>query len=379
MKIADGRWHHMAAVFAETGGAQINVTFRIKWVTVGTILNRDFLREGVFAGLKEAVARVAGSGASSEDVSIVLEDSLFKPSAVEWEYAMRAYCLINSPPETVLPRVNQLKGAKRLALETAAAVRAVPDMQVAVSPTYFVEDIVADPEDVTLPQVLPAGIAKLWVDGYEGRGAMIYDRVGSPDGADLDNIGLDGQIVIGGGQLGRPIGAQVGRFRMWTVALTPGQLREVRQCTLPDLRELIGGVAPYGLVASYDLRGSFENAVNASDPSSFLNVSGGEVDPMYQYPVQVEVGQEGGAFVKGGVCHYDGCPKGSPSRGCPLKREVRFNSQEKCAEFAAWNFCSQAGQNRGRPAMPHLEGCHAGGPISGLGGPFSWRVNRTTR
>lgn len=390
LQVNDGRWHHVAAVFSDVGGAQINVTVRVKWVDVATINNRLELREPVFGALQEAFARVAGSGARKEDVIIRLENALFKPTPVFWEYAMRAYVLINSPLETVQPRMTELRASRRLALEVAAAVRSVELMTIATSPDYTVDDIVADPEDVTLPEVLPTGSATLWVDGYEASEAITYDLRGGPDDTEeFDNVGMDGQIVVGGGQLGRAIGAQVGQFRIWNVALSQVHLEGVRQCTLPDLSALIGGAPPHGLIGSYELRGTFKNAANVTTPPNVSTAAEVEILPLYIYSVDMELGpdpnpdvelggEEGGAFVKGGVCSHNQCPSSSPGRGCPLGREVRFESQDSCEDFAAWNFCRKAGQSRGRPAMPEHQGCHAGGPITGRGGPFSWRVNRTT-
>lgn len=419
--IADGQWHHVAAVFATEGGAQIEIFVRIKWVMTNTIINR-FL-EPVAQGLKEALARVAGSGAKVEDISITLSDALFKPTPVFWEYALGVTCLMNTPLDAVESRIAELKAAQRLGDAMAAAVRAVPDIEIAVAQDFFVEDIVADPEDITLPQVNPAGVAQIYVDGFLGQGVVTYDPVGEQG---FENVGEDGQFVLAGGQLRRTLDGQVGRFRLWNQALTQDQLREVRECGFPDLRKVVGGPAPHGLVASYDLDGDFTNNANqtiaaraameaaVSPPFDLSELEefkllyrGMPNDPDFEpfanatYYIDAQWGSldvgtiagkslggdgegasAGGEFVMGGPCHHARCPASSPDTGCPLmqNQEVKFNSRESCEDFAAWNFCSLAGQSRGRPGVTGLQGCHAGGSIANSQGlPLSWRQQPPTR
>merc|ERR1711972_992187 len=65
-------------------------------------------------------------------------------------------------------------------------------------------------------------------------------------------------------------------------------------------------------------------------------------------------------FVRGGVCHYGQCPAMSDD-GCPLSRELKFNSSSGCESFARFTFCRTASPNRQRPPHAAFDGCHAGG------------------
>mmetsp|Transcript_49927 Transcript_49927/g.131636 ORF Transcript_49927/g.131636 Transcript_49927/m.131636 type:complete len:187 (+) Transcript_49927:2-562(+) len=176
------------------------------------------------------------------------------------------------------------------------------------------------------------------------------------------------------------MGCQASRFRLWSLALSVPQMRAVQPCTLPSLAEIIGGAFPHGLMASFDLDGSY---ANTAPGSTYPTAEGGLAHQASQVvtvegeeEVEVEVPEFTGGFERGGRCHVPRCPLKSPETGCPLiaGKELRFDSVEGCEEYSGLNFCRVAGPSRNRPALAGLGGCHAGGPIAAQGRPLGWRV-----
>lgn len=367
--LQDGNWHHVAAVFSDSGGAQIGIHFRIKWVGYSSLLNRASIEQDVRVGLQETLANVAGSGTEMEDIFLTLADGTRLLSPTNSEYALLVQALINTPTAVMPARVAELSVAERLASAVTAAVQGVPHIDSVVSAEFSVQDIKAEISDVSLPVVYPTGSAQLYVDGFAGTGSLTY--VKTDEMGEEDNIGMDGEFVIGGGRLGITMGCQVAHFRFWSVALSPSELKQVRQCTLPQLSQLIGGPPPYNLTLSYDLDGSYDNS--AAD-SPFSQAAPGFLRYSQDGIMGITL-MDTGLFVKGGPCNYERCPMKSPDSGCPLapKSEVKFWSKETCDEFAALRFCREVGPSRGRPPRSLLQGCHAGGPTSVWERPLSRR------
>jgi len=193
-------------------------------------------------------------------------------------------------------------------------------------------DVIIYCTELTLPALAYTGIASLYVDGLRGSGTVTFTP-----GA--DNLGMEGQLLVGGGHRGRAVACEVSRFRIWSTALATWQLEQLQRCDPASPRTIVGGAWPHDLLASYRLNGSYANAVAGTGFAALEDTSGG-------------------GFVFGGLCHHERCPPTSPE-GCLLSpgREVRFDSVERCSAFAAWERCRTAGASRGRP--PELMGCSA--------------------
>jgi len=190
-------------------------------------------------------------------------------------------------------------------------------------------DTIVVTSEFTLPYVRSVGIARLYVDGFPGIGTLTYVPLD-------DNIGMDGQLVVGGGYKGRAIHGEVSRFRIWSLPLTASQIQQLRGCSLPSLPSLVGGGWPFGLRAAYILNGTYEDTAGTG----------------FQALEKVSEGQ----FIVGGLCSTERCPEKS-SDGClhVSGRELFFDSIENCESFARYVHCTVAGGNRERPAS--LTGC----------------------
>jgi len=328
------------------------------------LMVNDLVRLPMLENIRQIVADSMGSGTTAEDVLIRLEDATEKPTPVFWEYAFRCFCTINSPPETVNAKLNELLAKARLAKAVALAVQATPLIHLLVSSNFVVRDIIVDPEDVSLPSTAEVGSAELFVDGIRGHGVLTYlpeDEFGP------DYIGMDGQFVLCGGLNGTAIDCQVQDFRFWNRALSHTQVRAVQPCKLPDLRGVMGGAFPYGLAAWYRFDGSFENSAPASTyPAAEGRDAASSGFPMFNLDgdQREEYRNRGalGRFARGGRCAYPRCPAADPETRCPLvpSSELRFNNPQDCAAYARLNFCRRAGPSRGRPSGPELDGCHIG-------------------
>mmetsp|Transcript_80077 Transcript_80077/g.166565 ORF Transcript_80077/g.166565 Transcript_80077/m.166565 type:complete len:590 (+) Transcript_80077:260-2029(+) len=377
ISLKDGSWHHIAAVFSNSGGGQISFSFRMVWIDYDKLMNRETVQADFILALRTTIAEIAGSGTTVEEVSVTLSDGLVKPTPVFWEYATTVDCTINSRPDLVEPRSAELASSKRITENVVAAAQAVTNIRLVVADEYTSEDIEARTEEVVLPTSNNTGMVSLLVDGYEAQDGWVnYAQLD-------DNVGLDGEFVIGGGRLGIAFGCQVSRVRLWNRMLSAEQLRALYPCFPPSINEVVGGESPYGLILSWDFDGSIANTAPDTSYFSVNLVDGREFEySVVNYDAGADLWAQPdttSAFVEGGPCHYDGCPTFSPpvgrhQGGCPLssEREVRFKTLEKCEEFAAFRFCRSSGPSRGHAANPVLNGCHAGGPFAWKGQPLSW-------
>uniref|UniRef100_A0A7S4PXR4 Uncharacterized protein n=1 Tax=Alexandrium monilatum TaxID=311494 RepID=A0A7S4PXR4_9DINO len=320
--VADGRWHHVAAVFQRgSGGAQVTFSIKVDHVEYALLTSVAGLVPLFEDSFKRAIAAAADT--TADHISTILEDGYVKPLR-----AVRVHCSINVPAENADTMRSRLSTVPWVGGVVAKNIMNTPRMYNAI-PTG--PDTVVVTSQMTLPLVRVVGNARLYVDGFPGVGTVTYAPI-------VDNIGMDGQLVVGGGHKGRAISCEVSRFRLWSVALAPAQLQKLRGCVLPSLPSLVGGPWPHGLQASYALNGTRADAAGTGF-EALQSVSGGR-------------------FIVGGSCSADRCPRTSP-HGCLLVagRELRFNSVDQCESFARFVHCRVAGSSRGRPAA--LTGCAA--------------------
>eukprot|EP00928_Gymnodinium_smaydae_P018813 TRINITY_DN17171_c1_g3_i1.p1 TRINITY_DN17171_c1_g3~~TRINITY_DN17171_c1_g3_i1.p1 ORF type:complete len:553 (-),score=89.55 TRINITY_DN17171_c1_g3_i1:91-1749(-) len=365
--VADGKWHHVAAVFRQTGGARILVKLKCE----------NFIYERMYAAaigvpaldteLKWFIASAMGEAADVDPYGITVEyndgkdASLYGAIEIKW---IDIHAKINVAPHAAETAIGLLSTSVLYKVE-----QAILDYTVAMAVKYpnRLPRVIEGPperEDLPLNATLAdvprltreAGSAFLVVDGYHGDGWLTYLPPNVPR---EDNIAMDGNLQVGGGLLGRPLDAQISRFRLWSRGLDDALLAAVRGCTWPaSLSALLGGAYPHNLEADYSLRGHVANSVTGTRDA----VSGTGI---------IDLVQVRGAFEVGGVCGpYGSCPYWSVDK-CPLARQVPFVSLKRCVEFSEWTFCTLAGQGRGLPVHSSRQGCHAGAVGLGAASPLS--------
>jgi len=93
------------------------------------------------------------------------------------------------------------------------------------------------------------GMGMLYLNGkYLG---YVNYNIGA--GLTMDNPGMDGQIVIGGGHLSRTTSCELSEVRMWDIALSAKDLENIMQCNPPKLK-------PANLRARYALQKDHRNS-----------------------------------------------------------------------------------------------------------------------
>ncbi|CAE8731891.1 unnamed protein product [Polarella glacialis] len=333
--VSDDKWHHVAAIWSKAAGNGTLITRSFKLFHIDySVMDGVFIEE-LGNNIKAAVA--FESGAMPDDVAVYLADIAILPeqgrTSLRWT--------VNAPVETV-----DMMLAKMLRSETF-----LQSMRGALFSTSSIDPVITGfltplsenvyIYDVTFPTIEYVGGAALYVDGIKQPGRLTFDVLD-------DNIGVDGSFLIGGGYLGRSLDCHLSRMRLWDKDLSPEQLAKVKLCEPqgPGRRTLVGGDWPYHLYADFKLSGDTTNAIGP--------FSGPGQVPM----AMLEDTGAGGGFVRGGLCNYDECPATGPENDCPLGRSLGFPSESECETFKNFNFCRLAGQSRGRPNMPHLNGCH---------------------
>lgn len=364
----DGDWHHVAAVFTPHGGSQIEISFRVMWIHWPMFASNAGLRPVVEQYIKEVIADIAGSGTVVDDLTIQFGNALEKPSPVIFNWGIFVSLIINTRPELLETKIVELTSKDRVADKVTAAIKMVPNVHLAVAPNYFIEDITIQIEQVSSPTFRDSGTARLFVDHYPAESGWVNFA------ANGENIGNDGEFVLCGGRTNVPIDCQVSRFRLWTMELTTEKFQRFSSCIPPDIREVIGGPPPHGLLAALELN----NVPNATNPvGSLLDGSSGLVFEHWIGNL-LTLPTSFGEFVQGGLCHYSQCPTVSPPirgvPGCPLVKgsEIRFRTIDDCERYSRHNFCRKAGESRGRPPRPGLNGCHVGGTVSSITRSQSW-------
>jgi len=298
----------------------------------------------VISIIKKEMAAIAKLNA--EDVFVTTWDDSLRIVGGYIRFGVNAS--LNSPIEsdvsdTILRLASRVLLAEALGVGIRERIMQLPSNGYPIKP--FGPDKIIEVSAITAPDITTVGSVDLYVDGIQQPGKITFDP-------GEDNIGQDGQFVVGGGYKSRPLNAEVMHVRLWSRALTQADLTTVSQCRMPSAETIFGETFPHDLHANYILDGNLSNSVAseisalAQSRSNSTNSSNSTTSP----------------FVRGGLCGHDHCPEASPE-GCPLvkKRQLTFNSTAACDEFARFNFCRRAGATRGRPPLPYFDGCHQGG------------------
>jgi len=366
LRVADGRWHHVAAVWQQSGGFQIAFSLKI-W-------NLDYVKMLKFPvthlTMEENVvlAIAAQARVTPEDVWVE-----FTKSELRVGMAVNASFIVNSPTlELAKATKNMLSAPNTLkpAIEAGISVEVMKIVAMELSITETLNGyIYMSTEDFVMPQINSAGTAQLYIDGFPGKGEIVY----APEG---ENIGMDGELLFGGGMLGQAVNTELSRIRLWSRALTKDQLMAVSGCELPQLDALLGGSWPYGLAGSWTLNSDLSNSAGTDfmpledvNYSSYVPGTGelGTPEPPEPAPTPAPIWDgtvthaSAGSFIPSTRCGATRCPKQSP-QGCLLNpgRAVPFNTLEECERFNKMNFCRTSGSQRGKWVTADADGCHAG-------------------
>lgn len=331
--IVDARWHHIAAIWrSSSGGGQMN--FKVWHADLLRIEERDVLYSDLQTIIIDTIAEFARVPANG--IRLIFWDDSVRVIGGYTRFGVN--CTIN-PSMTSDISDPMLRLASRNAVTEQLSVNIRNRIMQLPNNAYPVKPFNTGPirvDFLTFPEHIEVGSVELYVDTIKQPGKITY----APG---EEHLAQDGQLVIGGGQLGRSLNAEVQHFRLWSRALTVQDLVTVSKCGMPGPATLFGGPFPHDLYADFVLDGSYSNSVN---PMQYLQtLTGGYGD-----------------FVRGGLCGYPYCPEAS-EHGCPLmkNRQLNFNSTDACESFARFNFCRRAGQERGRPPFPYFDGCHSGG------------------
>lgn len=327
--VIDGRWHHVAVVWNATpgGGAQIMSQFKVYNLDYEMLLIYQTTLNDILSRYKQVIA--LETRAALDDIFVYLGNS---PRRIRDQAITQVNFTVNVAVETANLTTARMLTSKTLqqrimnaTLQTTGIADAVTGTMTPVTKNLRVFDWID-------PSIGLVGGATLFVDGKPYKGRLTY----SPGS---ENIGQNGQFVIGGGYASISVPCQVSRARLWGVALTEDQITQVQSCKMPDAQLMFGGDVPFSLYASWSLSGNTTNDV--SDSLDALSLV------------------QAGNFVRGGACNYDTCPANSPDDGCPLSRGIDFWTVDECEAFASYSFCKRFGSARGRPASRMLTGCHA--------------------
>lgn len=327
--IADGRWHHVAAVFSDRGAQQISFSFLITGLLYDGILGVPAAQNN----LESRILQIAqnASGASPSEVFLTSRSGNSDPLKTFVVYTVT----INAPDGTA--------PARKLRMQYFSAPTIVQLINASIAPSvrgirgvFFgtpavTTRMIANPADnFTNFTISQAGSATLIIDGY----AVPRQHVYSPGS---DALSMDSMFVVGGGYQSLPLPGQLSRLRLWNIPIQGSQFQQLWTCDDPPLAQnVFGGSFPFGLIASYSLQGLINNTAGTSFPNW-------KTSAWAQFDI-------------GGDCGFVDCPSRSPE-GCLLIEEEtkRFNSMAQCQAFATFNFCRAAGANRERP--PYLSGC----------------------
>jgi hypothetical protein len=339
--VADGRWHHYAALFKNQGGAKVTVWFTIYNLQIGKYEFRPVEREILWNTILTTVGRVGRNPFAPNGMTYEFIDTrpVYYPDD-QRSFSVGVTCITSAEEAEEMRRTFATALVEYVEKDLQALD--IIDLGLFRPPWMDRDTFGLYVESMGLPTLNYTGIgtAELYVDGIRGKGTIIHapyvDIGGIPV---LEDIALDGQMVLCGGHLGRIVDCDLGTFRLWSKALSVEQIEKIREkkCSLPDLQNLVGGDFPYHLEATFG--------------TSYVNNSAG-TEFGWLRPV-------GGSFERGGMCDERDCAQFSPD-GCPLQRSVPFDSLEKCDSFVGWNSCKVAGASRGRASSTHLMGCHAG-------------------
>lgn len=324
--VSDGRWHHVAAVWSRSsGGTRVQVDLQMTNINLGLAE----VTLGVLPAFKDYIMQTLANVALAnypDDIYVTIEDGQEQWVDEDTKF-IKVYVMINTLPVLAEPMAAQL------------LVSAPEAVQLDVTSVPGIAYVLEGPVTVSRldrPRVVTEGVgaAHLFVDGRPGSGHVTFVPK-------KDNVALDGEFTFCGGLLGRTFPCEIYRLRLWSLALSQSQVERIvaAPCKPLSVKGLTGGAPPHGLTASY------------CNPEDILgNAMASAFKPL-------EIIGNGQVRRGAGMCGYDRCPRAS-SDGCPLKRQVNFDSPEKCQDFATWNFCKAANGNRWRPHP--FDGCFAG-------------------
>ncbi|CAK0839712.1 unnamed protein product [Prorocentrum cordatum] len=304
-----GNWHHVAAVWNTSGGVQLTVVMiatNVNWDNMGNnMVKLVAAEENIRATMLDALGRW---GVVTDGIFLYLEADPDSTALYRTSITITVNC-----PTT---HYSEIKEALSGRVELSAAVAAGLENVDGIKPGGSIDPIVIPVETITFPSETEVGSATLFLDGVEGSGSITFSLQLHLGGTDFitDDIGMDGQLLAGGGSLGQALGCEAARLRLWSEPLSQGQLFQVRQCNprrKKSLEHVVGGSSPFGLWASWALNGDY---AEGSGSQRSLGLHGSP-----------------GAFANDSLCGHGSCPHAS-AEGCPLRRRLPFDDAAKCED-----------------------------------------------